>query len=341
MGQRGPLAAAAAATPVLAWCLIAPLAAQQGSPPGAPAVHPPQADQPSATADTDFARLNEDRQRPAFEVAVVTMRGPDSVQLTLYSSVHIADGSHYAELQRRFTTHESLLYELVGPRNFRPYPGMKRRGNSVLTMVQKGLRNALDLSFQLDHIDYRPDNFVHADLTPREFERIAEERGESFAQLMWRSMVKQMQSMRKSEGDAGGEKFDLVSAFRRREGRHYLRMAMAKMLNDLERTAAGFAGKDGESLLVEIRNKKALDVLRDEIAAGKRNLGLYYGAAHMPDFVERLVQQDFTIDAVEWLPAWDLRKRLDPSRSKPKSTDDPEQRDGTAGQPGGAGRWRE
>ena len=278
-------------------------------------------------SDEDFSRVSEDQDRPAFQVAAVEMVGPDGVKLTLYSAVHIADAAHYQDLQRRFAKHDALLYELIGPPTSRPYPGQKRRSRGGVSLIQGMLKNALGLSFQLEQVDYRPENFVHADLTPGEFQRIAKERGESMAQLMFRAMQNQMREMRErswnEDDETDGkpaEHFDLVSAFRRREGRHYLRLAMSKMLTDIERTSAGFAGQDGESIIVEIRNKKALQVLEDQITEGKRNLGLYYGAAHMPDFVERLEARGFKTRKSEWMTAWDLRLRKDPERKRRPST---------------------
>ena len=55
-------------------------------------------------------------------------------------------------------------------------------------------------------------------------------------------------------------------------------------------------------------NAAAIDVLRQEIAAGKRKIAIFYGAAHMNDFDTRL-REDFQLEPVEtdWIEAWDLR----------------------------------
>ena len=127
------------------------------------------------------------------------MVGPEGVKLTLYSAVHIADAAHYHDLQRRFAKHDALLYELIGPPDRRPYPGQKRRSRGGISMIQGMMKNALGLTFQLEQVDYRPENFVHADLTPSEFQRLAKERGESMAQLMFRAMQNQMREMRERE----------------------------------------------------------------------------------------------------------------------------------------------
>jgi hypothetical protein len=76
------------------------------------------------------------------------------------------------------------------------------------------------------------------------------------------------------------------------------------------------AGEDGGlgptigNILVGDRNKAALKVLQKEIAKGKKKIGIFYGAAHMPDFEKRL-REDFDLkrDKEEWVTAWDLKAK--------------------------------
>ena len=51
-----------------------------------------------------------------------------------------------------------------------------------------------------------------------------------------------------------------------------------------------------------------MDVLQRELERGSKRLGIFYGAAHMPDFERRLVL-DFGLKkaGVEWRTAWNLR----------------------------------
>src|SRR5205814_5490068 len=64
------------------------------------------------------------------------------------------------------------------------------------------------------------------------------------------------------------------------------------------------------TILVADRNKAALKVLQKEIAKGKKKIGIFYGAAHMPDFEKRL-REDFDLRPrnTQWLTAWDMRLR--------------------------------
>jgi len=69
----------------------------------------------------------------------------------------------------------------------------------------------------------------------------------------------------------------------------------------------GISGPDGSTLITE-RNKRALDVLRQQQAAGEPKIGIFYGAGHLADMHERLIE-DFGLQPIGtvWLEAWDLR----------------------------------
>jgi hypothetical protein len=49
-------------------------------------------------------------------------------------------------------------------------------------------------------------------------------------------------------------------------------------------------------------------VLEDEIKRGRRKLGIFYGAGHMPDFERRLEVLGFKKSHEHWLVAWDIRR---------------------------------
>lgn len=282
------LAVAVLSLPVL-------LAAQEGS------------DAPDKTP-SDFVRFVKVDDGGHLDTAITTYKKGD-VELILFGAVHIADASCYATLNDRFTTCDVLLYELVGPPDYRPTRQREERGFSPISMLQQGLKNSLELTFQLDEIDYQAGNFVHADMTPQEFEQSMAERGESLLSIMWGMMVggMQQQAEQAAEGAKPAE-FDLVKAFRSGEGRHTMRMAFGQQLEQIEMMGAGGKG----STLLEGRNEKCLEVLQRELAAGRKKIGIYYGAAHFPHMEKRLVADlGFTKVGHEWLVAWDCTKRPD------------------------------
>ena len=260
---------------------------------------------------SDFVRFVKADDGGHLDTAITTYQ-KDGVKVIFYGAVHIADGVCYQELNDRFTTCDALLYELVGPENYRPTK--KRASNgSMISMLQQGLKRSMQMSFQLDEIDYLADNFVHADMTPQEFQSSLSENGESLISIMWDMMMNGMEMQRgESAGDDGSKpakKFDLVSAFRSGEGRHLLRVTFAQQLEQMEMMSAGGEG----STLLEGRNEKCLKVLEREIKDGKKHIGIYYGAAHLPHMERRLVDDmGFKKVGHEWLVAWDCKKRPDP-----------------------------
>ena len=171
------------------------------------------------------------------------------------------------------------------------------------------MKSALELAFQLDEIDYAAPNFVHADLSPKEFDAAMAKRGESwwtmFSRLMRESVARTERTGRQPGGDVGvGDLFGILFGGNR-ELR--LRRLMAEQFTDMEVLTAAFGGEEGSSLITD-RNAAALAVLRKQIARGRHRIAIFYGAAHMDDFDRRL-RRDFALQPGEtvWLEAWDLR----------------------------------
>lgn len=260
---------------------------------------------------SDFVRFVKEGAGGHLDTAITTYAKGD-VRVTLYGAVHIADQAVYETLNDRFATCDALLYELVGPENYRPTKD-RETGFNPLALLQKGLKTSMELSFQLDVIDYTAPNFVHADMTPQEFSASMEKNGESLLSIMFQMMTEGMQKQREKQerGEKPEIEFDgdLVKAFRTGQGRHMLRLAFASQMEEIETMAAG--GKDGGTLLVG-RNEKCLTVLAREMAAGKKRIGIYYGAAHLAHMEKRLVEDlGFHKVAHEWLVAWDCTPRPD------------------------------
>jgi hypothetical protein len=88
-----------------------------------------------------------------------------------------------------------------------------------------------------------------------------------------------------------------------------LKIAMAKQFEGMEQLLVGFAGPEGSTLITE-RNKRALDVLEEELAAGKKKLAIFYGAGHLSNMDEQMTERfDMVPVSCDWLDAWDLREK--------------------------------
>jgi hypothetical protein len=309
--------AALSMLPMLSWTAVAQEArgTDRGQGIDATQGQDPVLDDGQTQVPSDFVRFVKVGDGGHLDTAVTTYE-KDGVKVIFYGAVHIADRAIYQEMNKRFKTCDALLYELVGPEDYRPTKDRESTGFNPIAMLQLGMKQSLGLTFQLDEVDYQPENFVHADMTPDEFQSSMLEHGESLMSIMFDMMVNGMQTQREQQ-DADEQSgkpeaaFDLVKAFRSREGQHLMRVTFAAQLEQMEMMAAGGDG----STLLEGRNEKCLKVLRREIGKGKKRLGIYYGAAHLPHMEQRLVEDmGFKKVAHEWLVAWDCKKRLDPKK---------------------------
>ncbi len=313
---HGPSKASAATFAGLAWlaCLLPVAAAEPagvGKAAAGKAAHAPQED------DERFLRITRDtRRRPlALETAIASYVEPaevaaaagrrEPVEVDLVGAVHLGSQQYYDTLDRLFTDYDAVLYELVAPDNARvPRPGRKPSG--AIGSAQQGLTKMLGLEFQLDQIDYAARNFVHADLSPKEFDAAMAKRGESWWTMFTRVMRESSARAEKQPAsDVGfGDLFGILFG-QNRELR--LRRLMAEQFTDMEVLTAAFGGEEGSSLITD-RNAAALEVLAEQIKLGRRKIAIFYGAAHMDDF-DRKLKRDFRLQPREttWLEAWDLR----------------------------------
>ncbi|MGK7294993.1 MAG: hypothetical protein ACNS61_04075 [Candidatus Wenzhouxiangella sp. M2_3B_020] len=258
-----------------------------------------QSDDPTA-----FARIVEAGGEPAaLEVPVMTFRAPSGAEVDLVGAVHVADRAYFAELDRRLSEYPVVLYELVGE------PGSVRapRGasTSMVGLLQGGMKDALGLAFQLEEIDYARDNMVHADLTASEFSDSMRQRGESLVGLMFRAWAI---ALAEQGGAAGArENAGLLKVLFAEDRQLALKRVLASQLAEQGDLLERLSGRDG-STLIEVRNARALERLAERLDAGAERIAIFYGAGHIPDLAERLVDE-FGMRHVgtEWLEAWDLR----------------------------------
>ena len=267
----------------------------------------------SSGVSTQFARITKDDEgRPgALQLAIVTYvprDNPDGFSVDLVGAIHIGDRSYYEELNRRFQDYDALLYELVVQEGAAlPKEPPKRKG--FLSSVQLMLGNLLDLSFQLDEIDYTAYNFVHADLSPQELRRSMIDRDESLYVYFWRLYFAAIKDY--ADDPYGIDNMTTMLA----SGPGYsLKVAFAYELTDFNKFGDVLGGESG-SALISARNERALEILRLQFASRKKRVGIFYGAAHLPDMEQRLLHDfGFIHHKTEWIDAWWLG---DPAENSP------------------------
>jgi hypothetical protein len=285
------------------------------------------ADPPSKTPDdkkrtaSAFVRIqkDEDGEPLALQTAVarfVPSSGAGNLTVDLVSAVHLGDRSYYDQLNKLMTQYDVLLYELVAPEGTR-IPKGGRKTDSPLAIVQPLMKLVLGFEWQTDRIDYTRKNFVHADLSMEKMAEAAKERGDdglTLALSVAADLLRQynlQERERAKKAPAKEDEFDLTSLLEP-EGAAKLKIILAKQL-----VASGSPdsalGPTLHTLLVADRNQAALKVFQRELAKGHKKIGIFYGAAHMPDFEKRL-REDFGLkrSSERWLTAWDLRPKERP-----------------------------
>jgi hypothetical protein len=107
-------------------------------------------------------------------------------------------------------------------------------------------------------------------------------------------------------GKSGGEIGMLMAMFSKNKAVS-LRRSMAKQMVDMGAGMIMFEGKNG-STIIDHRNAKCMSVLKEHIESGKRNLAIFYGAGHLADMEQRLLNEfGMKRGGTRWLTAWKLR----------------------------------
>lgn len=284
--------------PILLAILLAVLAQAAAA---QPASQP--ATQPAEQASERFLRFVDDNEGGGqLQTAIVTYRNDAGATVHLVAAVHVGETAYYHGLSKTFETYDALLYEMVKPKDA-AIPRAGVQSDSMVSTFQRVLKDVLELDFQLDAVDYSPRNFVHADLDAETFARMQEERGESMLTLMLRQMLVEMS--KPQPPDQQVSLTELLVAFTSPDRARHLKLILAKQFKNVEEKMSAFDGPDG-SVLVTERNKAAIRALQTTLAEGKSNVGIFYGAAHMPDLEERILAMGFRPVAIEWRTAWDM-----------------------------------
>src|SRR5690349_17258663 len=141
---------------------------------------PPATTQATSADESRFLRFTGDgKSGGRLEVAQVNYKNDAGVVIKLVSAVHIADASYFAEVDKALADSGVVLYEMVKPKDA-PAPQKGHHSDHAVAQLQRVLKDTLGLDYQLDDIDYTRPNFVHADMDAETFERLQDERGESF-----------------------------------------------------------------------------------------------------------------------------------------------------------------
>jgi len=238
----------------------------------------------------------------------------------LIGAVHIGDKSYYKKLNRLFTEYDSLLYELLAKKGTRIPKGGGGGSGHPVGMMQQGMTDVLGLAYQLEEVDYSPKNFVHADMSPNEFDEKMKERGESWMGMMFKMMGQGIAMQADGAKDGASPEMEMLFAMFDSNRELKLKRALAKQFENMEQMMGGFDGEDGSTIITE-RNIAAFKVLAEELDGGKKKIGVFYGAGHLADMDERLIKEfGLKRESTTWLTAWSMEEpaKKPAKNAKPK-----------------------
>ena len=296
---------------------------------------------PASELPEKFIRMTMNPERPripqSLDTSIIRFVPTDEklakagVTVDLIGAIHIGDKAYFQKLDNSFKKYDALLYEMVAekdeaggsPKRWKdrdkPEPrttggsdsgsGAEEKsfevGMTVIGGMQLGAKDMLGLSFQLDGIDYDAPNMVHADMSPEEFAQKMKERGESFFTMFMQLFMEGLAQQRANK-QGGANDFALLFAFFSSNRELALKRVMAQQFATTD-ILATLGGEKGSTIITE-RNLIALEVLREQLAKGKKRVGIFYGAGHLADMSRRLVN-DFGMKFADekWVEAWDLR----------------------------------
>jgi hypothetical protein len=262
----------------------------------------------------EYLRIaRDDKGEPkALETAIVRFVPADGTReglsVDLVSAIHVGDRAYYDKLNDEFDQFEVLLYELVAPKGARPPRGGGGTSANPISLLQQTMSMVLGLESQVESVDYHKDHFVHADMSAEEFAQSMKSKNESIFTMVLRAVGQSL-----AQGDTAEQlnvdEAELLQALTDPGKSYVLKRLMAEQFENSGGALSMFEGPEGSTIITE-RNKVALAVLKEQIDAGKKNIGIFYGGGHMPDMEQRLMDEfKMKRASVEWIEAWDLREK--------------------------------
>lgn len=239
---------------------------------------------------SDFIRKRITKESTLLETAITTYQKNDQ-KITLIGTIHIAEESYYTNLQKKFTSYDLVLFEMIGGDTPKALESL-RKTNSDHPNYQ--IAKALQLVEQTQLLNYFAPNFRHADLTYSEYQDLINETDKTGQLLDQKITIPDDLTAQLLKKDL--ETSDLSVAKNR------LITIFAKLDNTLaEREAIA------PSILLTARNQKAFATLESILATEKpKHPALFFGAAHLSYFEKEIQKMGYKKTKQQWLVAWSV-----------------------------------
>lgn len=163
--------------------------------------------------------------------------------------------------------------------------------------IQTQLANALRVSFQLDEMDTTNPDWVNADMDINELQQALSEYGEDSLAIL--DML---------EGESFSAKiagFVLGFVARSPQLSSMMKLVMMDMLALVETSGVLEQQEAMHKVIVEGRNQVVIDDLKQTLAQhpNDRDIGIFYGAGHMPGLQASLIEMGYTPAQDTWTQA--------------------------------------
>ncbi len=269
--------------------------------------------------------IDEETESKTLLIPIAVYKNDAGQELDLVGVVHVGAPDYYEELNHRFQSYDRVFFEMIDGGDLvereliakkmmdntateedkKRYKELQKDTGSgmnplsiVLQIVTSYLIGETELQMQQVGIDYGYDHFVFADMTQDELNAAMKERGETMLGFALCELllgkkkdpekVKKQQELTARMMTPGDEKVSAVREF-----------LIEGLVDSME------SDRMNNTAIIISRNEKAMEILD---AAMKdqpyKRVALFYGAAHIPDFHERLVARGYELQGTEWLEAF-------------------------------------
>jgi len=226
--------------------------------------------------------------------------GPSDTTLFLVGVLHIGEQEYYDQLQKGLDSCDLVLFEGVGKGSGDQAPSEADLASmDLLLRMQIAMKDALDLIFQKDGIDYERSFWRNADMDFPSLQARMKELGTGLPtdNPMLRMILDGV--LRILDPTQVRKHPKIVQNLRRQ-------MAPALAMADEVMQRPAFA-KMGQTIITE-RNAVVMGMLERELAEGPkgRRIALFYGAGHLPDLTRRLEKAGCSYEASAFYSAWTI-----------------------------------
>ncbi|MBP3558854.1 MAG: hypothetical protein J6K20_14285 [Thermoguttaceae bacterium] len=231
-----------------------------------------------------------------------------SVSVDLIGAIHLGEQSYYERLNAEFKEYETVVFELVADEGFdvKDLAAAKEAKKEepaspldAIPILQETFADALGFVNQTDGIDYSAANLKRGDADADDFlKRLTT--GGDIPRFFANSSLASLFSSENGRFEGWALAYLLA-----KDKRLTLRRLFA---DELARTELASHPDEKETALIHFRNKIAIDVAKQELAAGKTKIAVFYGAAHLDDLARRVEKtlENPRRSEPRWITAWSM-----------------------------------